>query len=348
MRKITLSDTPNIESVDLTFVRPERRELVKRRLTAILAFLALESSTSRDAERFSKEAGVATPTFYNLVRVWKRRKDPEDLQGGRKHKSKKARLNGDEEFLDAHLKVLPHDVSIEKTVEELERRADEQGVTIRSRSVLRTLVANYRRRHDLQINRFPSDLAIDFAALDIPIEVDGKAIMPVAAVLFDTNHAEPLCAVLTLEMPSPSLVAKLLLKSLDIGQIRQGPGNAKPLRKLHLNVGSKPIWKNLQSALVAAGIEQVGDRGRIRLSVGIINFNHKQEFLGIDAYENYAFHPKNDRQSKSAAMHGEATTISEAQAIIDSRLYNKPRTPFLLDNDADIEYFRYLLLNIQN
>jgi hypothetical protein len=74
------------KSPDLSFVAPDRREEVLRRINAIEDFLQIHGRKS--AEAHAAELGLRIAQFYNLVKAWKATRRPERIATA-EHKRKR-------------------------------------------------------------------------------------------------------------------------------------------------------------------------------------------------------------------------------------------------------------------
>jgi len=196
---------------DLTFVDPDRRDEVLRRIGVIEAFE--KAPGRRNAEQAAQELGINVHHFYRLARVWRETRRA-DLLPAATHAIKSG-FRIDDRIQEILREVgRDHPDAPIGTIERLARPPIEAlGLKLPSRPTVRSFVRKLRREWKAG-EAAGVGLAIDFCAVGISVPVTGQRTLPIAAVVLDLESSTAVGAALGAE-PSAALAARALVDAID-------------------------------------------------------------------------------------------------------------------------------------
>lgn len=306
--------------VDLTGVRPERRETVRRRLAALKEYEALPKRNWRDVNRLCEPLDLSPAGFYRLWKVWRQYRDPRTLQGVTQARSGPRDLTDDADYVRGLVAAMPPHGSIEQDVLAIERTAEEQGRPVRSRSALRRLVRELREAdRPRPLADSPPDLvALDMVPLEIPVRADGRVMLPLATLVMHPASGSVLSARLSLGLPTPDTVAAGTSRWLR-GMTSPGPVTAASRILMPKGYGSG--WTDLMRVFERHGISRSGNDAP-RPPCGVISGAALgREMLGIEMRPRMSHRlPEDRRPLMRTANVNFPLSLSDAQTAIDERV----------------------------
>lgn len=246
---------------DLTFVAPERRAEVLRRIRAIEAFIQKPGRAA--AERAAENLGLKAAQFYNLVRAWKTTRRPEKIiRGGPRSKGPSVDpLQRD--LMDAVIARsgrLPAAGMVDAIIAE----AASKEVELPGRETLSRYVRLTRPSLLLQDVKSRFDLIVDHTVIDLPVDFGAPApLRPLATIVIDVATDAVVGLALSAGTPGPGSTARALLDAMSRG-LR--PGGARQER-LRIGIVAKEageiagVDEALARASVEVRVETTGDYG---------------------------------------------------------------------------------------
>lgn len=204
------------DDVDLSGVMPQRRDTVRRRMAALEEYDRLPKRTFGELTRLCEPLGLSPPSFYRLWRSWRLLRDPAALQGQRMTSRGVKDPIGDREYVHGLLATMPRDRSVEAQVLEVERRAEAQGVPLRSRSALRRLAREIREEDaPPPLSTSPEAMiGLDIVPIEIAVDDGGHVATAEAAARLGQSPSAAWHRV-TRELGQPSSPAGWLRRSFD-------------------------------------------------------------------------------------------------------------------------------------
>lgn len=308
------------DDVDLSGVMPQRRDTVRRRVAALEEYDRLPKRTFGELTRLCEPLGLSPPSFYRLWRSWRILRDPAALQGQRMTSRGVKDPIGDREYVHGLLATMPRDRSVEAQVLEVERRAEAQGVPLRSRSALRRLAREIREEDaPPPLSTSPEAMiGLDIVPIEIAVDDGGRTTLPLATVVLHPRTRSVLSVLLSLTPPSPASLAAALARWLD----------GLPTAGVGIRVGAAIIpsarseeWIDLWSALRRHGLERSGPDGARMPAGEVIAGSLGRRILGIDVRPRMAHRPSDARRPLERSTRlGGPLSLAEAQAAMDERV----------------------------
>lgn len=312
--------TDDSKAVDLSGVRPERRETVQRRLAALREYEALSKRTWRDVNRLCEPLDLSPAGFYRIWKVWRQYRDPRMLQGVTQERNGPRNLTDDADYIHGLIAAMPPHKSIEQDVLAVERTAKEQGRHVRSRSALRRLVRELREADKPRpLADSPLDLvALDMVPLEIPVRANRRVMLPLATLVMHPASGSVLFARLSLSLPTPDIIAA------GVSQWLRSMTTPEPLviaNHILMPKGYGSDWGDLVRVFERRGISRSGNDAP-RPPCGVISAETiGREMLGIEMRPRMSHRPPEERRPLvRMANVNSPLSLSEAQAAIDERV----------------------------
>lgn len=197
-------------SHDLTFVAPERRDDVRRRIDAIERFLANPGRVM--AEKCASDLGLRHAQFYNLVRAWRETGRPEEIMGTKRSRKMEPRIDrGVLNLIDEVIATNPRSPA-GQIVKAVADEAAERGIKLPDPS---TVSRHVRRRRPAVLTGEGAagyDLVVDHTVIDIPVDFGGPGVRRPLATMVIYAPAESVMGVaLSPGTPSPESTVSALL-----------------------------------------------------------------------------------------------------------------------------------------
>lgn len=168
---------------DMSEVAPHKRKEVLRRIAIVEAYLA-DEITSSDAV---SQLGMSIPSFWRLVRAWRRGKQPGAIGGsGRMSKPKRAIADEAKQIIREAESLLAND-SISKVVSFAMQLGRERATRMPSEKMAARYATDCRRGRGLRPDGI-TDLVLEFCVVDIPAcHPTLGLVAPVMCVLLDVR-----------------------------------------------------------------------------------------------------------------------------------------------------------------
>lgn len=205
---------------DLTFVAPERRDEVRRRLAAIERFLA--NPGRRMAEQCAAELGLRHGQFYNLVRAWRASGRPELVDPGRRPARGSTMSAKQQRIVD---EVIAEDIRapIGELIKRVLSAAEASGVRMPHLENVTRRVRSGRPSLLTKQVKNELDLLVDHTVLDLPVDYGGGDVRrPLATMVIDVASDAIVGLALARGTPSPESTAAALADAARPGLCLDG------------------------------------------------------------------------------------------------------------------------------
>lgn len=240
-------------SYDLTFVAPERRDEVRRRIAAIERFLSSPSRTA--AADIANELGLRTAQFYNLVRTWKAHRRPERLAGAGRRKERDLGVTASQAKMMNNVMAEDPRAAPSEMVHSIMARLE----TMPGRAPRQEIITRYvaRTRPALLPNslRNSGDLIIDHTVLELPVRTDAGLTRPLATMLIDAGRESIVGIALSTGHPDAGCAAAAMLDAVR-RCTRHASGNPISTLSIVRPGDADNRWAAFDQAVDDAGFEQ--------------------------------------------------------------------------------------------
>jgi hypothetical protein len=233
---------------DMSFIPPERREEVLRRITAIEHFL--QAPGRKAAEAHAHELGIRTAQFYNLVRAWKAYGRPERVAGAQPHSRRNLVVTDEQasrmdEIIFADPRVAPGEM-----VRTIMRAGLDAGWTLPRQEIVARYVS--RARPPLLPRGIENEfeLLVDCTVLELPVRVGDLVIRPLATILIDVKQEAAVGLALSMKHPGADTMAKAILDGLRHGRRYSAATSTETTR---IALPSNDVPGRLSEAMTQAG-----------------------------------------------------------------------------------------------
>lgn len=236
---------------DLTFVDPDKREKVRRRIEEIEAFIA--SPGRKAAETAAQRLGLSVTQFYRIVKVWRKNPTPEKIADARRGMSKPRGVNPRVvEILGATAQHNPNVPAT--TVGRLAAAAIvAEGLAVPSDDTIRSVIQAMRRETSAGTPAGVG-LSLDFCRIDIPVARGDAERLPAVAMVIDLESREFVGLALAAE-PGVQLAARALIDAAENSKCVGVQSASIPL-KLDITAGHG--WQELLAALEPGPLRRFG------------------------------------------------------------------------------------------
>lgn len=198
---------------DLTFVAPERREEVRRRIAVVERFIAAPGR--RAAEAAAAELGLRPAQLYNLVRAWRLKPMPEAMMG--RHAARNTSPRMAKSVLDLIDEVIAADgrAPARAIIDRVTAVAAERGISLPNPSTVARYVRRKRPMLLTDEQRSSLDLIIDHTVVDLAVDFgDGRPRRPLATFVIDVTSEAAVGLAISSGTPAPAHTATAMLDAL--------------------------------------------------------------------------------------------------------------------------------------
>lgn len=239
---------------DLTFVAPERRAEVRRRIEAIERFMANPGRSA--AEATAAKLGLRVAQFYNLVRAWRDYRRPDAIAGAGAPRQRRSQLSTAQSSVINDIIVRNSRAATSEIVSEIMEAAAAEGVALPDRGSVSRHVRRIRPNllsHDLARD---VDLIVDHTVLDLPVRFDCILRRPLATMVIDVADDAIVSLVLSSATPNPRATAAAIREAAKQSLRNQ---NSAKLRRPRISVTARESQEvaGVLEALECAGLEAV-------------------------------------------------------------------------------------------
>lgn len=251
---------------DLTFVAPERRALVLRRIEAIERFIAKPGRAAAEAE--AAKLGLRYAQFYNMVRAWRANPRPETVAGAGASRPKPTHFNQDQLELMAGIIADNGRARPNQIVDRIVAKTKALGIAMPDRCTIGLHVRRTRPSLLTDDIKAGFELLVDHTVLDMPVDFgDGVPRRPLATMVIDVAAEAIVGLTLSATTPNPATTAKALLDSIRGGLRHDHEVRAFP-KRIGIIAHSKEETRGILETLRASGFD-ASDRWTDRLSGGL-------------------------------------------------------------------------------
>jgi len=251
---------------DLTFVDPDKREMVRRRIEVLEAFVAAPGRKA--AEAAAAKLGMGVTAFYRLAKIWRGSHRPEDVADRRRRMVRRSRTD-------------PHVLDIIRQTEKRNPGGSASSIAVLaapavlaaglpmvSKQAVRNVVQAVRRER-LAGTAAGVGICIEFSAIEMGIEDRPQNELPIAALVVDMEIRKVVGIALG---PAPS--ARLAASALADALVNTEPAGIRE-EDLPVVVDSldDPSWRRLLDVLSDSPLRRLGltrtriEGGRLALTL---------------------------------------------------------------------------------
>ena len=250
---------------DLSFVAPERRNDVLRRIAAVERYLADPGRAM--AEQCAEQVGLAYSQFYRLVNAWKAGKRPHELPGSGFTRHYKSRFSDEQQQILADAQHELADQPLRSVIDRVRILARDKDVDIaESDTTLRNAILKLRHgRLSPKAWEQGADLMVSHCAVDRPLSL-GKigATMPLCTFVVDLRGQEP--KLLGLSVSDWGVTAASTGEAIAeaIGRLTAGQADTEEATVIAFASYPGDDWADLRQSLTDAGLRlQTRESARI-------------------------------------------------------------------------------------
>lgn len=249
-----MGQAPDDQAEYLTHLPPHMLADMFLRIDRIRSYLA--DPRKEKAHEFANELKMGVGHFKMLARAFSIHQRADKLPGSHWPKKWPSETSDLQLALIARANDSLPGSPIEDVVRLAKAMAKEQDITLPSPTTLRARVHELRSRRSAEM-LFGHDchIVIAHAALNIPVDVDGVATMPVAAMAILPGLRKVVGVDLSIDGPNASATAQALHQALTRLPVSAADdAKSGPLR-IAIDFPDDDAWDNLRRALVTGGAE---------------------------------------------------------------------------------------------
>ena len=303
-------------SPDLSMVEPDRRPEVARRIQVVESFL--KAPGRRAAEAHAAQLGLGVTQFYQLVRVWSEKKQPQEMAKAQRRRQGYRHAKG---LNDAQLALvrgteagMPDDAVLERVLDRIYVHAAAMGTALPSRPTVRAATAAARRER-LAGRPAGIGLAIDHCAVRMAVPWEGVSVTPVATLVLDLERRRVVGAALSAMMGDPGSTRLALLDALGrASDVQDAELDETPL-PIEMHIDEAPGWRDLITVLGRNGMLRTGhDLDRLpggRRTIALVG----KDVNGIEFMARTTHRPPHKRHGV-----GGVVDLDEAEGFVRRRL----------------------------
>ncbi len=317
-------------SHDLTFVAPERRGEVRRRIAAVESFIATPGR--RAAEAVAIRLGLSVAQFYNLVRAWQAKRQPEAMMG--RHASRDMRPRIDRSVLDLIEEVIVADqrAAAVDAIDRVGSLARDRGIALPDPSTVARYVRRKRPSLLTDEQRSGFDLIVDHTVVDLPVDFgDGRARRPLVTIVIDVGTEAPVALTISTATPGPATTAAAVLDALRGGTRHAHGRDTKPRVGIVAmsQIEAASVIDLLKDAYIEADLIMTGAHSGGLFAESLLG----REPAGLLLKQRFVWHDGNRRLATTPAGIAPLTP-ADALALIRGRLLGRQSTTVfgMLDN----------------
>lgn len=237
---------PDDSRYDMSEVAPHKRQEVLRRIEIIESYLSGQITSNLAVEKL----GMSVPSFWRLLRAWRKGKRPGDIDGSGRNPKPKRPISEDAKRIIEEAEQSLAEASFAKVVERAMKLGRERGVTMPTEKKITTHAKESRRSRGLRPEGI-SDLVLEFCAIDVPtLHADLGPVAPIMCVLVDVRRT-PVILGLTLEFEGRT--AAQAARTIADAIARADTGRAMDVHEFQLPDFSGQEWTILETSLTNLG-----------------------------------------------------------------------------------------------
>jgi hypothetical protein len=242
---------------DLSFVAPERRDEVLRRIAVVERFL--EAPGRAAAETAAAELGLRPTQFYRLVRAWREHGKPDLLAGSSRPRPLRSLASSAQTaIVDLAATELP-DAPVETVALRALALGTAAGVAMPALNSVRKIIEMRSiGRVSPSSPALGADIVVTTCAMDlaVSIKIQGEPLMPVATLVIDTASTNGVIGLaLGLASPSASSCAMALQDALARVTPSVTPPTSSASLTMAVETRGNDAWRDLIASLTSAGLE---------------------------------------------------------------------------------------------
>lgn len=304
---------------DLTFVAPERRAEVNRRIDVIERFTKRPGRKAADS--CAAALGLSTGQFYTLVKAWTLTRRPESIAGSGRPRTRPSTIN------DVQAAIIAEAAAARGRPQDVLRRAfelaAERDVSMPHISAVRRHYERTRPRHlPDAFTAFGDALVMDACAVGVAVrDQAGDAVRPVLTAVIDVRRDRLIGASLSTAGYGPASAAAALADALATTQPQVMHTDAT-LLTIGRWIPSGQDWTDFDQTIASAGIGSsniaAGKDDRSRGITGLLGTRH----AGIQLLPRLTL---SDVARRAAAeQDGDPVSIAVASDMLRGRFVGRP------------------------
>ncbi len=220
----TFNDGEPPQCLDLTFVAPERRGEVLRRIRVIERFIGAPGRGN--AEAAAAELGLRVAQFYNLVRAWRDNRRPDGVAGAGSPRNRRFGMDPAQLLIIDTVVARSGQSATVDIIEAVVAEAKAAGIALPGRGTISRHVRRTRPGVLTEDIKAELDLLVDHTVLDLSVDYGSVTLTrPLATMVIDVAADAIVGIALSSSKPSSHATAAALLDALRRG-IRNGDRNA--------------------------------------------------------------------------------------------------------------------------
>ncbi|MBY0282400.1 MAG: hypothetical protein K2W81_00395 [Sphingomonas sp.] len=301
---------------DLTFVALERRDEVRRRILVVERFIAAPGR--RAAEAAAAELGLRPAQFYNLVRAWRLKPEPEAMMGRHAPRNTSPRIA--KSVLDLIDEVIAADgrAAAGAVIDAVAAAAAKKGISLPNSSTVARYVR--RKRPTLLTNEQRSrlDLIVDHTVIDLAVDFgDGCARRPLATLVIDVASETPVGLAISNGTPASAHTATAMLDALRRGIQYTSTSSGKP--RVGIVAMAEAECGTVIEALRLVGLEATYVLTHAHGGGLVAESVLGREHAGLRLKQRLIWH-RGSRRSATVKSGAKALTPADAEELIRGRL----------------------------
>lgn len=300
------------EGPDLSFVDPDRRTEVTRRIRLIEQFV--RSPGRRNAEKAAAELGIGVFRFYKLVRIWREESRPERLTDVRRNRRRTDRID---QRIRAILRQIEkeHPTAPATRIEKIATVATkQQGLSLPSSPSVRSFIQKIRVAR-ASTSPIGSGLAIDFCAIAVTVPLNGSSTLPVAAFVIDKECSMIVGLALSIR-PDATTAARALLDCFQNGRLDDHRMKEPGQLEVTLNTTAEDGWSALVDVLSESGLRPHTKLQKKITSLRLAKATFGEKIGGVRLRPNATAKEPEERRASGLSL-----SIEVAETMLRSRLF---------------------------
>lgn len=246
---------------DLTFVAPERRAEVQRRIAVIEHFI--QKPGRKAAESAAANLGIGVAQFYNLVRAWRGSQRPENIASGGSLRRRRPRMTDEQiEVIQDTIARSPR-ATARALADDVIYRLASGAIENPSRDALLRYIRCIRPAR-LRKEAAATDLLVDHTVVDLPVLFGSIPQRPLVTAVIDVANDEIVGMALSEGKPNCEAIAAALSDAAmpDLRTTKTGSPKPTPITVVACHSDrTEDVASTLGLSGIEVRVEWVGAHG---------------------------------------------------------------------------------------